>query len=220
VVKCLLEQKLLPQVISGTSGGALIAALISVRTDNELLDILNSPEELMKRINAMDEPYLVLAKRMLKKGILFDHNRWVEKMQWVTKGTITFLEAYQQTGKILNITVIPTEKHAPPMLLNFRTTPNVVIYSAVLASASIPLLVEPAELLYKAENGTLEPYHLIGKSWRDGSFKTDIPAKPLHRLFNVNYTIVSQVNPHIAFFFFENRGSGGAPSLHRKGTGW
>jgi len=106
------------------------------------------------------------------------------------------------------------------MLLNYRTTPNVVIYSAVLASASIPLLVEPAELLYKAENGTLEPYHLIGKSWRDGSFKTDIPAKPLHRLFNVNYTIVSQVNPHIAFFFFENRGSGGAPSLHRKGTGW
>jgi len=97
VVKCLLEQKLLPQVISGTSGGALIAALISVRTDNELLDVLNSPEELMKRINAMGEPYLVLAKRMLKKGILFDHNRWVEKMEWVTKGTITFRDSNRKT---------------------------------------------------------------------------------------------------------------------------
>jgi len=168
----------------------------------------------------MDEPFSSLFKRLLTKGVLFDHKKWVQKMDWIAKGSTTFLEAYQKTGRVLNITVIPTEKHVPPMLLNFKTTPNVVIYSAILASASIPLLVEPMELLSKTESGELEPYYLIGRSWRDGSFKTDIPAKPLHRLFNVNFTIVSQVNPHIAFFFFENRGSVGAPSLHRKGSGW
>jgi len=42
----------------------------------------------------------------------------------------------------------------------------------------------------------------------------------LHQLFGVNYTVVSQVNPHVLPFFFENRGSGGAPTLHRRGYGW
>jgi hypothetical protein len=42
----------------------------------------------------------------------------------------------------------------------------------------------------------------------------------LHQLFGVNYTVVSQVNPHVLPFFFENRGSGGSPTLHREGYGW
>lgn len=220
VVKCLLEQNMLPQVISGTSGGAMIAALICTRKDSELLAVLSDPHLLSNKINAKDESTWTLLTRLMKKGVIFDYQRWVEKMNWITTGDMTFKEAYELTGRILNITVIPTEKHSPPILLNFRTTPNVVVASAVLASASIPLLVQPCELVYKTEQGKLEPYHLIGKSWRDGSFKTDIPLKPLHKLFNVNYTIVSQANPHIAFFFFENRGSGGNPSLHRKGQGW
>src|SRR5690606_16178599 len=102
----------------------------------------------------------------------------------------------------------------------YKTAPNVVIYSAVIASASIPAFFEPGELLIKNEHGLLEKYHLLGKGWRDGSFKTDIPTKPLHRLFNVNYTIVSQVNPHIVLFFYERRGSSGLSSPLRAGGGW
>ncbi len=66
----------------------------------------------------------------------------------------------------------------------------------------------------------LRPWHFIGKKWRDGSLKTDIPVSTLSGQFNVKYTIVSQVNPHVVPFFFNKRGSSGNPSPHRQGQGW
>lgn len=213
-----MQEKLLPTVLSGTSGGALVASLVCVRTDEELLEVLTP--KLSEYLNAVDESLWTYIRRFTREGIFFDADRWIQKFEWITKGPTTFLEAYQRTGRVLNITVIPEGSLSPPLLLNFKNSPNVVIYSAVLASASIPALSQAGELIIKRKDGTLEPYHLIGKRWRDGSFKTDIPARPLHRLFNVNYTIVSQVNPHISLFFYENRGSSGNPSLHRQGQGW
>ena len=40
VVKALLEEDLLPDVITGTSGGALVAGLIATRTNEELKELL------------------------------------------------------------------------------------------------------------------------------------------------------------------------------------
>ncbi len=42
VVKCLNQRALLPRIISGTSVGALIAALVCVHTDEELPGIFAS----------------------------------------------------------------------------------------------------------------------------------------------------------------------------------
>lgn len=58
------------------------------------------------------------------------------------------------------------------------------------------------------------------RQWKDGSLRTDIPLKALNLHFNVNFTIVSQVNPHISLFFFSSRGTVGSPVTHRKGRGW
>jgi predicted acylesterase/phospholipase RssA len=80
-------------------------------------------------------------KRLVEHGSFWDSERWRMKLSKATRGDLTFLEAFKRTGRILNITVIPTDKHAPPILLNYRTAPNVIIHSAVLASAAIPLLV-------------------------------------------------------------------------------
>ena len=44
--------------------------------------------------------------------------------------------------------------------------------------------------------------------------------KALNLHFNVNFSIVSQVNPHINLFFFSSRGTVGRPVTHRKGRGW
>ena len=52
------------------------------------------------------------------------------------------------------------------------------------------------------------------------SLRTDIPLKELKKYFSANFSIVSQLNPHIAFFFFSSRGEIGRPSSHRKGRGW
>jgi predicted acylesterase/phospholipase RssA len=38
------------------------------------------------------------------------------------------------------------------------------------------------------------------KQWVDGSVRSDLPRQRLARLFNVNYFIASQVNPHIVPF--------------------
>ena len=39
-------------------------------------------------------------------------------------------------------------------------------------------------------------------------------------MYNVNFSIVSQVNPHIHLFHFAPRGAPGRPVTHRKGKGW
>lgn len=44
--------------------------------------------------------------------------------------------------------------------------------------------------------------------------------KALNLHFNVNFSIVSQVNPHISLFFFSSRGAVGRPVSHRRGRGW
>lgn len=36
----------------------------------------------------------------------------------------------------------------------------------------------------------------------------------------MNFSVVSQVNPHINLFFFSSRGTVGRPVTHRKGRGW
>lgn len=84
----------------------------------------------------------------------------------------------------------------------------------------MPGVLNPVELLMKTKDGKLIPFHGSGHRWRDGSLTTDIPERDLHLLFGVNYTIVSQVNPHILIFFFDRQGSAGSPARHRNGKGW
>jgi hypothetical protein len=59
-----------------------------------------------------------------------------------------------------------------------------------------------------------------GHRFKDGSLRVDIPLQDLHSLYNVNYPIVSQVNPHVHLFFFAPKGMPGRPVAHRKGKGW
>ena len=70
--------------------------------------------------------------------------------------------------------------------MNYITAPDTVIYSAVIASSAIPLILQPIELIMKDERGHLVPYRAAGRRWRDGSLITDIPERTLHQLFNVN----------------------------------
>jgi hypothetical protein len=133
---------------------------------------------------------------------------------WFTKGKTTFMEAYQRTGRILNISVVSNEPHSQTKLLNYLTAPDVVIASAVVASSAIPGILPPVQLMQKTDKGDYIPFRGAGKFWRDGSLRKDIPGKGLH-LFNVHFTIVSQMNPHIVLFFYRARGSSGSPALHR-----
>lgn len=54
-----------------------------------------------------------------------DMNQW-EKYVRERLGDITFKEAYEKTGRILNISVASTKRFEVPTLLNYITAPNVV----------------------------------------------------------------------------------------------
>ncbi|KAL2018820.1 hypothetical protein VTK56DRAFT_378 [Thermocarpiscus australiensis] len=217
VVKALLEENYLPDIITGTSGGALVAALVATRTNEELRQLL--VPALAHRITACREPITVWFRRWWTTGARFDSVDWARQCAWWTRGSMTFREAYERTGRILNVSCVPADPHSPTILCNYLTSPDCVIWSAVLASAAVPGILNPVVLMMKTRSGQLIPYS-FGHKWKDGSLRTDIPIKALNLHFNVNFTIVSQVNPHVNLFFFSSRGSVGQPVTHRSGRGW
>ncbi|KAF2837835.1 patatin-domain-containing protein [Patellaria atrata CBS 101060] len=217
VAKALLDANLMPEVITGTSGGALVAGLLATRTDEELKRLL--VPALANRITACHDDMLTWFKRWCKTGARFDSVDWARRCAWFTRGSMTFREAYERTGRILNVSCVPSDPHSPTILANYLTSPDCVIWSAVLASAAVPGILNPVVLMKKTKDGTLTPYS-FGHKWKDGSLRTDIPLKALNLHFNVNFSIVSQVNPHINLFFFSSRGSVGRPVTHRRGRGW
>ncbi|KAF9534295.1 patatin-like phospholipase domain-containing protein [Crepidotus variabilis] len=217
VVKAFLDAGLLPRVITGTSAGGLVAALACTRTDEELKRMLIP--ELARNITACEEPLSVWFKRFWTTGARFDSVEWAKKCTFFTRGSMTFREAYLRTGRILNISVIPADQHSPTKLLNYMTAPDTVIWSALLASAAVPGILNPVVLMQKLKDGNIVPWSW-GSRFKDGSLRVDIPVQALNLYFNVTHPVVSQVNPHVHLFFFAPRGSAGKPVAHRKGKGW
>ncbi|KAI0028467.1 acyl transferase/acyl hydrolase/lysophospholipase, partial [Vararia minispora EC-137] len=216
VVRALLDAGLLPQVITGTSAGGLVAALTCTRTDVELKELL--VPSLASKITACEEPFRVWFKRFWKTGARFDSVLWAEKCSWFTRGSLTFREAYLRTGRILNVSVIPADRHSPTKILNYITAPDTIIWSALLASAAVPGILNPVVLMQKLKDGRAVPWNW-GSKFKDGSLRVDIPTQALNLYFNVTNAVVSQVNPHVHLFFFGARGSAGKPVAHRKGKG-
>lgn len=197
VVKALFEEGLLPQVVSGTSAGSLIAALLCSLSNDELPQLFKPP--FCGLGTYVDVPLWRKFVHLLTKGVFMDMNQW-EKYVRERLGDITFKEAYEKTGRILNISVASTKRFEVPTLLNYITAPNVVIYSAVCASCALPLVFKPVNLLAKDREGKISFYHSPDIKWRDGSIGADLPMRRLAELFAVNHFIVSQVNPHVAPF--------------------
>jgi hypothetical protein len=165
VAKALLDADLLPELITGTSGGALVAALLCSRTDEELKKLL--VPALAGRITACHEDTWTWMKRWYATGARFDSVDWAKKCAWMTRGSMTFRETYQRTGRILNVSCVPSDPHSPTILANYITAPDCVIWSAVLASAAVPGILNPVVLMKKNKDGTLSPYS-FGHKWKDG----------------------------------------------------
>ena len=92
--------------------------------------------------------------------------------------------------------------NSAPKLLNYLTAPNVVVWSAVLASCAIPGMFAKVELMQKLSDGSIIQYDPSSQrmQFMDGSVASDLPMQRLTELFNVNTFIVSQVNPHVCPF--------------------
>ena len=84
---------------------------------------------------------------------------------------MTFLEAYQRTGRILNVSCVPSDPHSPTILANYLTAPDTVIWSALLASAAVPGILNPVVLMQKLKDGTLVPWNW-GSKFKDGTLRS------------------------------------------------
>ncbi|GBG25581.1 Patatin-like phospholipase domain-containing protein AN0408 [Hondaea fermentalgiana] len=250
VVKTLLEHRLLPRVISGSSAGSIIAAVLACKNDEEIVAELFNPEKMNLRFfgrsDSIDtglqailqgtEPpeyikksllaaftgetnggnsllgtllmllpppfpsYIMILRKLLPRWIdsktLLDIDVLKTAIRNIV-GDMTFQEAFDRTGRIVNITVTPHGgDREVPNLLNYLTAPYVTLWSASCASCCIPGVFAPVTLMVKTLEGTLEPYNPAGLTWIDGSLEADLPMERLSELFNMNHSICSQVNPH------------------------
>ncbi|OSX70356.1 hypothetical protein BU14_0780s0007, partial [Porphyra umbilicalis] len=216
VAKALLDANLLPRVLSGVSAGAIIASILGSFTDGELRSIFASADIVNPRRGTAfafeffdtETPAGARLRGLLRTASLREH-----------LGDTTFAEAYGRTKRILNVTVTPVRAGDPPLLLNYLTAPDVLLWSAVSASSALPLVFAPVRLLAKdPTSGVLIPYAGAsggggvdgglsgaadggggggGGGFIDGSIHADVPLARIAELSIVNHFIVSQANPHL-----------------------
>ncbi|PHH68861.1 hypothetical protein CDD82_222 [Ophiocordyceps australis] len=203
VLKALFEARLLPRIISGASAGSIISAVLCTRTDDEIPALLAQfPYGDLAVFEAQDSRVGLLdhVRRLLTEGSWSDISNLARVMRGLT-GDLTFQEAYNRTRRILNICVSTASLYELPRLLNYVTAPNVMIWSAVAASCSVPLVFNSSPLLVKDPvSGAHRPWNPTLQHFIDGSVDNDLPMTRLAEMFNVNHFIVSQVNPHVVPF--------------------
>ncbi|MGH8456409.1 MAG: DUF3336 domain-containing protein [Stenotrophobium sp.] len=192
VVKALYREDILPVVMTGSSAGSVVAATIGTRSRDDV-------EELLDPKNAYYNFWRILPLRhMLQRRAVMDQTQ-LRRAISKNVGDLTFEEAYQRSGVVINITVSPAGVNQPPRLLNHLTFPYLYVREAVLASCAVPVLFPPVMLMTQDETGERVPYMPLLK-WNDGSLKSDLPKLRIRRLHNVNHFIVSQTNPHVLPF--------------------
>ena len=203
VIKALWEAKLMPRIVSGASAGSIVCAVYCTRIDEEIPQLLQDfcHGDLAVFEDEEDEGNVWRkVTNFLKHGAIFDTKHLIRVMRGLL-GDITFQEAYNRTRKILNICVSSASLYELPQLLNYVTAPNVLVWSAVAASCSVPFVFSATSLLAKdTKTGEPKPWNSTPQQWIDGSVANDLPMTRLAEMFNVNHFIVSQVNPHVIPF--------------------
>ncbi|KAF1776244.1 Triacylglycerol lipase [Phytophthora cactorum] len=203
IIKALLEADLMPNIVSGSSGGAITAAMIACKTNKELLDDIIQ-DDVSTRFIPLGirwfPPLLEQITHCIKTGFLLEcstferttQHYYGEPLNDVQKTMYyTFQDAYLKTGRHVCITVSASDvnsAHKGPkkLLLDHINSPHVLLWSA--------------QLMARDFDGNVVPYNSLGKEWCDGSIQHDLPMETMASCFNVTNFIVSQVNPHVVPF--------------------
>lgn len=169
VVKALHLRGLLPRIITGTATGALIAALVGIHTEDELLDFLNGDgidltafTRRSEEVGSMNQEASMLGsrsrtlqtllrriQRFIREGYFLDVNV-LEECVRANVGDLTFEEAYAKTRRVLNITVATSGRGGVPNLLNYLTAPNVVCGFSAMGSDIIIANLHIAHLVSRS----------------------------------------------------------------------
>jgi len=207
VVQELLERGILPSVISGTSGGSIIAGYMACYTDAELLALI-SPY-LAGAHGRLLSPIPTALWHFIRHGVAMKSKDFCNVIRRHF-GKHTFATAYAHSKRSVSITATKIQNgNSTPVLLNYRTTPHILIWSAVAASCALPGLMNPITLMMlPPETDGLSddeiargvPAFPSGVVFRDGSIWSDLPLSSLRRHFHVNQFVVGQANIHVRPF--------------------
>ncbi|TBW54793.1 DUF3336 domain-containing protein [Marinobacter halodurans] len=192
VIKALWERGLLPQTIAGSSVGAIMAGILGTHTDAEIPELFNPETHHLKAWK-----WNGLLRGINGQGFM-DQKQLMANLR-ANMGEYTFEEAYDRTGRSINISVSPVQANQKPRLLCDYTSPYLLVWSAALASAAVPAIFPPVTLMKKDLRGAVLPY-MPRLKFVDGSVVSDLPIERLMHLYDVNFTIVSQSNPHVVPF--------------------
>ncbi|KAJ5113041.1 hypothetical protein N7456_001575 [Penicillium angulare] len=239
VVKALHLQGLLPRIITGTATGAMVAALVGIHPENELLALLdgdtidfsafdqrgkghsNGTSGNIGKGDGWLRTFVRRMMRFIRTGHLFDMEL-LEECVRSNVGDLTFEEAYARSKRILNITIATAGKTGTPNLLNYLTAPNVLIWSAAAASnaSSFSSRSAPVTIYCKDETGSIVPWphaqDAVFQPWRHIHYNEgESPLARIAELFNVNHFIVSQARPYLIPFLRSELNL-----LDRRQTGW
>ncbi len=193
VTKALYEHDLVPTVLSGSSAGSFVAAVLGTHDDSELSALLDDE----RAVHFSPGP---VGRRMTIEDVQETLERLIPDM--------TFQEAFERTGRKINISIAPSRLYQTSRLLNAITSPNVFIREAVLASCAIPGIFPPVMLMARDAHGGRKPY-LPASRWVDGSVSDDLPAKRLTRLYGVNHFMTSMINPLVLWSVRDSDWNGG-----------
>lgn len=206
-IKQLVEHKIMPKVIAGSSAGSIIAAGVGCLKKEELLRRIKYSDWVIKdfpNTSWLLVP-LFLIMRIITNGGSLLTIEGVRQIMNDSIGDITFMEAFHKTGYILNVTVSDPNKFESFKVLNYLTAPNVLVRSAVTTSCSMPLLMGASTVMCKNEFGSIVEWLPGKKMFIDGCIDADLPKRRISEMFNTNYSIASQANPYVIPFMSRSK---------------
>ncbi|KAJ3212543.1 hypothetical protein HDU82_000482 [Entophlyctis luteolus] len=129
VLKALYEANSLPRIISGSSAGSIVAALLCSQHEDSIdvtLDPTLTNTDFYEDRNEVGNIFPKLY-RFMNHGCVFDVEEFIKATKANIGGDLTFQEAYNKSRRVLNIAVSSSTTFEMPRLLNYLTAPNVII---------------------------------------------------------------------------------------------
>lgn len=206
----LFDLNKLPKFVSGCSGGAIVAAIFAkyLATCDETP--YNNIKMLLSTIIKHDLKFDIFDQN--ESGILnllLNHSYFKDTrpLQNTLIGFLgeytTFGDIFERSGMVLNISVSggnTASFTAKEFLLNYNNSPNVLLWSSVTSSCSLPAIFPPHMIYSRTvlnNVSSLKVWSGNNQKFLDGSMLQDLPIKKLSEMFNIDNVIASQVNPHI-----------------------
>lgn len=246
VIKSLLYANLLPEVICGSTIGAIVAAYICSVPHHKIEYAINQiPTRLMasftppqQQQQSQDEfdtnsdesssesegsKYLSHNGELLARTLFTPEIVWFHQFVHDHLGDMTFEEAFAKSKRKLNILVLEEGSEAGTFY-NYLTTPKVVVRTAILASIGSGMLPNYQSFdihIQDYQGNIVKKPHSSKQRFLPANHKTYVPPREspytrLAELFNVNNYVVSITRPYFAPFLLSDSKYRGQPKLWRR----